>query len=202
MANAQTSITPVLKYIAEELNSNYDNPVTPAAEKFVQLGNISQLESTASAANADLRTKVILTVVNIDEEKTLKNSPFYVRQGEAVVKRNPTVFLNLYVLVSCADEDYETALTQISRVIGFFQQKYVFTADNANPNVPFPEEHVEKIILDLFSLNFEQINHLWGILGGKYIPSVLYKLRLIPFQQSEAEDAHPIKEVKATENNN
>lgn len=198
MANSQTLITPVLKYIAEEINHYYDNPVTPAIEEFVQLGNISQLENASNASNADLRTKVILTVVNIDEEKTLKNNPYYVRQGEAVVKRNPTVFLNLYVLVSCADEDYETALTKISRVIGFFQQKYVFTADNAE--VSFPEEHVEKIILDLFSLNFEQINHLWGILGGKYIPSVLYKLRLIPIQQSEPEDAHPIKEVKATSN--
>lgn len=193
-------ITPVLKYIASEINHHYDNPVTPAIEEFVKLGNISQLDSGSGAANAELQSKVILTVVNIDEEKTLKNNPHYIKQGETVVKRNPTIFLNLYILASCADDDYETALTKISRVIGFFQQKYVFTADNAQ--VPFPEENVEKIVMDLFSLNFEQINHLWGILGGKYIPSVLYKLRLIPMQASEPKGADVIRAIRDNTNGN
>ena len=29
------------------------------------------------------------------------------------------------------------------------------------------------------NLNFEQLNHLWGVLGGAYFPSVLYKVRLV-----------------------
>lgn len=193
-------ITPILKYIAEEINRFYDNPATPMVESFVQLGNISQLENSSNSSNADLRSKVILTVVNIDEEKTLKNNPHIVRQGETLVKRNPTVYLNLFTLFSCADDDYETALTRISRVISYFQQKNVFTAESSV--VPFPEAHAEKVIMDLFSLNFEQVNHLWGILGGKYIPSVLYKLRLIPIQYADPKGADVVKAIRENANGN
>jgi hypothetical protein len=28
-------------------------------------------------------------------------------------------------------------------------------------------------------MNFEQVNHLWSTLGGKYLPSVLYKMKLV-----------------------
>lgn len=161
------------------------------------LGNISRLDISSGANNADLQSKVVLTLVNLEEEKTLKNGPYYVQEGETLVKKNPTIYLNLYLLFSCADEDYETALTKISRIIGTFQSKFVFTPDTAE--VPFPGE-IEKIILDLFSINFEQSNHMWGILGGKYIPSVLYKARLIAIQASKPEVAAVVREIKATEN--
>jgi hypothetical protein len=49
-------------------------------------------------------------------------------------------------------------------------------------------------------MNFEQMNHLWGILGGKYIPSVLYKLRLIPIQESPSEKVSVVEEIKANSN--
>lgn len=189
-------IKTILRYLENEINQS----VTPSAEKFAQLGNIARLESGSGASNADLQDKVILTLVNIDEEKTLKNSPHYVRDGEALIRRNPTLFLNLYVLISCAAEDYETALSKISYIVGFFQRKHVFTAENAE--AAFPDEHVEKIIMDMFSLNFEQVNHLWGILGGKYIPSVLFKMRLVPVQEDRGKDGPLVREIKTTENAN
>jgi len=189
-------IKTILRYIENEINQS----VTPSAEKFAILGNISRLESGGGASNADLQDKVILTLVNIDEEKTLKNNPHYVRDGEALLKRNPTLFLNLYVLISCGADDYETALSKISYVIGFFQSKHVFTPENAE--AAFPDEHVEKIIMDMFSMNFEQVNHLWGIMGGKYIPSVLYKMRLVPVQEDRGKGGPVVREIKTTENAN
>lgn len=191
-------IASTLKYVASEINQYYDNPAAPAVEEFVVLGNISRLDISSGAGNADMQKKVVVSLINIEEEKTLKNNPFYVKQGESVMKRNPTLFLNLYVLFSCADDDYENALIKIGRVFGFFQQQYVFTP-NSNPQFP---EGVEKLVFDLFSPNFEQLNHLWGILGGKYIPSVLYKMRLVAVQESLPKEAYPIREVKSTENSN
>lgn len=187
-------LTKILKYIEGEINHS----VGPSAEKFAQLGNISQLENASGASNADLRGKVILTIVNIEEEKTLKNSPHYIRDGEAILKRNPTLFLNLFVLVSCATDDYETALDKLSHVISFFQGKHLFTAENADAD--FPEEYVEKIIMDMFSMNFEQVNHLWGVLGGKYVPSMLYKLRLVPIQNAPTLPVEVIRALKEDTN--
>ena len=39
-----------------------------------------------------------------------------------------------------------------------------------------------EICLDLHTLSFEQLNDLWGSLGGKQVPFVMYRARLIPIQ--------------------
>lgn len=63
----------------------------------------------------------------------------------------------------------------ISYIIRFFQHRNVFTPQNS----PSLDPGIEKMIADLHSLGFEQLNHLWAILGGKYLPSVMYKFRLL-----------------------
>ncbi len=187
-------IRPALDYLAKELTLlNQDLPNPPV----VKLGNIARLESSTDANSGDLQTAVVLTLVNIEEEKTLKNGAIYVQQGDSLNKRNPTLYLNLYLLFSCADPSYQTALEQISRIISTLQGKYVFTEETAE--IAFPDG-LEKVILDLFSLNFEQINHLWGIMGGKYIPSVLYKARLVEVQASKPQKVAEVREIKANEN--
>jgi hypothetical protein len=36
--------------------------------------------------------------------------------------------------------------------------------------------------MDLYSPNMEEVNHLWGTLGGKQYPFVLYTLRMLELQ--------------------
>ena len=36
-----------------------------------------------------------------------------------------------------------------------------------------------KLIFDLYSPTMEEVNHLWGTLGGKQYPFVLYVLRML-----------------------
>jgi hypothetical protein len=33
--------------------------------------------------------------------------------------------------------------------------------------------------LELYTLTFEQINHLWGSLGGRQVPFAMFKMRLV-----------------------
>lgn len=187
-----------LDFIRLELNHANPHPVTPM--DFAIFGNIAQYETSSDASNSNLRDKVVITVVNFEEEKTLKNEPHYIRVGETVQKQNPPLYLNLYVLFSCTHEhDRGTYLDKLDRVIGFFQQQHFFTAANKNINEAFPEG-VEKIILDMFSLNFEQVNHLWGIMGGKYFPSVMYKLRLLPIQKHEPKGAKLVEAIRDNAN--
>jgi Pvc16 N-terminal domain len=187
-----------LKYIATQVNTFFDNPATPAVEAFVSIGNIAKLESGSDAGNADLRSQVVLTLINIEEEKALKNGTFLHRTTNAdgtvaVGKRNPTLHLNLYLLFSCASDDYETALRKIGMVISFFQEHYVFPFEK--DKVPLPED-IERIVLDIHTLNFEQINHLWGILGGKYLPSVVYRARLVEVQNKNPKGMDIVKALR------
>ena len=78
----------------------------------------------------------------------------------------------------------------LSRAIRFFQFKNVFSQDNVAPasmttNAPgnaLDQLESFKLVLDLYSPSMEEVNHLWGTLGGKQYPFVLYVLRLLELQ--------------------
>ena len=56
--------------------------------------------------------------------------------------------------------------------------------------------NVEKLIFDWMNLNLEQVHQLWTTLGGHYIPSVIFKLRMITIDEHKIQkDALPIKEI-------
>jgi hypothetical protein len=40
-----------------------------------------------------------------------------------------------------------------------------------------------RLIIQQYSASFEQLNHIWGTLGGRQLPSVIYKIQLIKIDQ-------------------
>jgi hypothetical protein len=42
-----------------------------------------------------------------------------------------------------------------------------------------------KFHLQLFTPTFEQLNNIWGTLGGRQLPSVIYKIKLIQIKQTK-----------------
>lgn len=170
-----------LTIVINELNKHlqiYDH------EAYNQVG----LKNLAAGfENINDRDKVYLSVVNIKEEKTLKNLPNYVRNETTlkVTYENPSVFLNFMILMAATHSDYPKALLVLSRVIRFFQSKNVFTQDNVAPaSISSTLNQLDqleefKLIFDLYSPSMEEVNHLWGTLGGKQYPFVLYTLRML-----------------------
>jgi Pvc16 N-terminal domain len=46
-------------------------------------------------------------------------------------------------------------------------------------------------------MSFEQTNHLWSVLGGKYFPSVMYKVRQVTLNEDVTiSESGFIKEVQ------
>ena len=121
--------------------------------------------------------------MNIQEERTLKNVPAYVRDDAALRVRyeNPPTFLNLAVLVAATHTNYGDALLALSRALAFFQFRNVFTHDNVDPQsltdgAPLNDldRLVEfKLIFNLWSPTLEEVNDMWGMLGGKQFPFAL-----------------------------
>ncbi|WP_210518777.1 DUF4255 domain-containing protein [Hymenobacter terricola] len=145
------------------------------------------LGSIASAAGTQT-DQVLISLVNVEEETALKNSSPYQRNatgGFDVV--NPPVFLNLFVLIAANFNDnatYATALKRLAWVVQCFQQKSEFTVANT-PSATIADAAVAvrlHVALDLYSLSFEKLNQLWGTLGGKQVPCVLYKARVVEEQ--------------------
>ena len=147
-------------------------------EKKIISGNISKIGDTD--AN-DLKGPVVLSLVNIEEDRITKSPENYYKTDTGVVYQNPEMYLNLFLLFSCDKEPskYLDSLKSISFVIQYFQFNRVFTK-MSHPALP---DNLQKLTVDLYNLNFEQINHLWSTLGGKYLPSVLYKLKAVTINE-------------------
>jgi hypothetical protein len=55
-------------------------------------------------------------------------------------------------------------------------------------------------MVDLYTMNFEQVNHLWSTLGGKYLPSALYKVRQVTLNENvTTSESSFIKEIQLNE---
>lgn len=179
------ALTIVINELNRHLHDVYQSDIPQVA-----LGNLAEGFSTGTGSNGILRNMFYLSVVNIKEEKTLKNLPNHVRNDTTLraTYENPPVFINFMILMTATHSDYTNALSVLSRAIRFFQFKNVFTQDNVAPesittsSVPInllDQLESFKLIFDLYSPTMEEVNHLWGTLGGKQYPFVLYLLRML-----------------------
>lgn len=142
-------------------------------------GNIAQLDRSEIATELD--NHVVLSLVNLEEERTLKNGAAFVNNGlTEVAYKNLPIHLNLFLLFTANYRNYETALKRLSQVLAFFQGKQKFTMSNSPGSNLVPSPITEfSLVMDLLSLSFEEVNHLWGSLGGKQSPFVVYRGRLV-----------------------
>ena len=87
------------------------------------------------------------------------------------------VYLNL--LVMCAANfsggNYPEALKFLSSAIAFFQSHQVLDQHNA----PGLDARLERLVLSIENLSSSEMHSLWGIHSGRYLPSVLYRVRMI-----------------------
>jgi hypothetical protein len=171
-----------LQIISEQLD-NYLS--SQGLNNLVKLENIALLDSSSENA-ANVNGKVVLTLLNLEEDSTQKNLPnFKVRNGVTEYK-NPPVHLNLFLLISANCDTYDKSLRCISKTIQFFQGKKVFTSTNTvynRTNVAFDVVDQFRFNLELYTISLEQLNYVWGTLGGRQLPSVIYKIQLIEIEQ-------------------
>ncbi len=171
-----------LQIISEQLDSYLSSE---GLSNLVKLENIALLESADENAD-NLKGKVVLTLLNLEEDSTLKNIPnFKVKNGITEYK-NPPVHINLFLLISANCDTYDKSLRCISKTIQFFQGKKVFTSTNTvynRTNVAFDQFDQFRFNLELYTLSLEQLNYVWGTLGGRQLPSVIYKIQLIEIEQ-------------------
>lgn len=184
-------ISHALTIITNEMNRHLSESYG-ADDHQVGLGNLAEgfaANSGTPNSSGVSRDRLYLSVVNIKEEKTLKNQANYSRNDITMkaAYENAPVFINLLVLMTATHSVYTNALLALSRAIRFFQSRNVFTQDNvapasittAAPLNPLDQLESFKLILDLYSPTMEEVNHMWGTLGGKQYPFTMYMLRML-----------------------
>ncbi len=187
--------------IVKQIDAYLKN-LTGSDEEEIMLGNISQLDSAQDSSGQTLKNRLIASVVKIEQEFTLRNANTNQQaldnSGKPInLKRRPDLHLNFFVLFSAnyAHSQYEEGLKKVSHLVTFFQRTNVFTPTNT-PSLEIA--NIDKLVWELHPLSFEELNHLWGINGGKYLPSVLYKVRMVLIKDMNPVETEVITEVGAT----
>ncbi len=189
-----------LEFLTQELNSFIKLKVgDPVGDRIV-------LSSVTNETGIIIPDKSLgLSLINIEEERTIKEQrSTYINAVGKTEKRNPEIQLNLYVLITAnfqnkktndSSDDYVEGLKQLGYAISFFQSKNVFTKENS-PALAGKDPSLTKIVVELYSYSFEQLYNFWTVVGAKYLPSVLYKVKTIRIQENQLlESGDPIEKI-------
>ncbi|CAM1345265.1 DUF4255 domain-containing protein [Tenacibaculum amylolyticum] len=143
---------------------------------------ISSLINLDGSITKNIENKIILSVINLEQERNIKNRGEYLQTSKGSFNKvNPPIYLNLYLLVSANynSENYIEALKMLSEVIGVLQSSKVFTPQS-NPEL---DTSIERLIFETYNVPIQELSHVWSGIGAKYVPSMVYKVRMIGIQK-------------------
>lgn len=187
----------VLEIIREQVALYLDD--IGLGQNIVTLDNIGQFVDDPNVSDQNMDDKVVLSLLNIEEETVLKNRPHTIfKNGQYIQKNNP-INLNLYVLFCCNRSAYSFSLRSLAGVIEFFQGKKVFNQTNTvfSQSTQVMQRIKEfYFTAELYTPTFEELNYIWGTLGGKSYPSALFKFNLVSLERNhELQKGLPITTV-------
>jgi Pvc16 N-terminal domain len=179
-------IDKVLDFTCAQLNAYLQSKLSlHSTDIAIIVSNVSQLNETKPNSGGDDQDpqNAFVSLINIEEDRISKSPENFVRALDgSVVYKNPKIFLNLYILFSVNLPSYSESLKRLSYIIQFFQYQNVFTS-LTSPSIP---DGVDELVFDLMTLSYQDLNNLWGILGSRYLPSVMYKMRMISINENFA----------------
>ncbi|EOR94510.1 hypothetical protein ADIARSV_2356 [Arcticibacter svalbardensis MN12-7] len=193
-----------IEFLCDELNAYLKRKDTTnfGNEDVAMISSLMNPDGTfAVVSDGGDISKIILTMVNLEEDRILDSQVSYRKVDDKYQVINPPINLNVFVVFSVYTNNYATALRLLSYVISFFQGNQVFDSGqyphiNAKVADDKPWQKVGRLLVNLHSTTFEQQNNLWAALGAKYMPSVIYKIRTMSFIDLEPKmEAPPITEV-------
>lgn len=162
-----------LQFLASQLNQ-YLCKKNPTQEKLVV---VSKLMDNDGREPELVANKLILFLANVEKDfvTTSNSKPDY--DGFRNIVHSKPIFLNLHIVLAAnfKANHYEESLKYLSKAVGFFQDHNVFDRTS------FPDlaTGLEKLVLDVENLNLQEMSNLWSLIGCKYVPSIMYKVRTV-----------------------
>ncbi|HNP25139.1 MAG TPA: DUF4255 domain-containing protein [Nitrosomonas sp.] len=166
----------------QHLRRTYD-----LSEDVVVVSNLLDMDGSVAP---NINNKLVIFLTNIEKDSVSAGAAGSQTFGEWAVKRSAAVNFNLYVMLTAnfTGNNYAEALKFLSSTIGYFQRNPLFNHQTA----PDMDRRIEKLILDIENLSLQDLSNLWSSLGGKYMPSILYRVRMITFDSDEMTGRQPV----------
>lgn len=170
-------IDTALQFTVSCLNKYLQNRMDVEGE-YAVLDKLINFDGSAITSN---QNKLIVSLINLEREtaQPFYNRPQQTSQAHAVI--SPETRLNADILVASNFENYVETLSFLNTAIAFFQTNPVINS-SVLPNFP---AQLSKLEFEMERLNYHQMHSLWTSMGAKYIPSVIYKMRMLTKQDYE-----------------
>jgi hypothetical protein len=168
------SLTHLANHLNQFLRYQYQ-----LAEDIVAVSNLLAQDGTVAP---HINNKVVVSLVNVEKDSTAHRAGGDARLLNSAVYA-PPVYLNLYVIIAAnfSGPNYPEALKFISSTISYFQRLPLFD----HSTTPDLDNRIEKLVLDIENLKTHELSNLWTVLSGRYLPSVLYKVRMVAFDSHD-----------------
>ncbi|MCP5275673.1 MAG: DUF4255 domain-containing protein [Burkholderiales bacterium] len=175
-----------VQLLATQLNQHLRR-VYDLSEDMVVVSNLLDMDGSISP---NINNKLVIYLTNIEKDSVSRRSPGALEFGERAVQSSAGLHFNLYVMLTAnfSGTNYAEALKFLSSTISFFQRNPLFT----HQNTPDMDRRIEKLILDIENLSIQDLSNLWSALGGKYMPSILYRIRMVTFDAEEISGRQPV----------
>ncbi len=157
-----------LSLICKRAN-DYIQGVFSVSEDMVVLSPLNNAEGTQAV---ETRNRIAMFLLNVSQD-TVPRSRQPDRSSEVRVIK--PMHIDIYFMLAAAHDPelYTEGLKQISAAMTFFQANPLLTPQNT-PDLP---RTVAQLSIDMVNLRVEELSQLWSNLGGRYVPSVTYKMR-------------------------
>jgi hypothetical protein len=156
-------IFPVLSFLTEELNTHLQAEFQTPQAKAVLAAHVGAAGATA----ADFDNQMSLMLINVASEPTVRN-----------LQPSPALKLNLRVLLVANFSEYNESLKFLGSSLAFFQGRPAFTIPPASSLAAA----VDRLTVELEDTSYQDWSYLWGMLGAKHMPGVVYRVKIITMQ--------------------
>ncbi|MFT6777221.1 MAG: hypothetical protein ACJAV1_001138 [Paraglaciecola sp.] len=174
-----------IKYITDRLNAHFKN-IFELNEDIVVVSNLMENDGSAVPST---NNKVVVFLANMEKDTMPKQRVNHVGSNRVAVTNAP-IYLNLSIVIAAnfTGANYLEALKFISTAITFFQQQPVFNHENS-PDLP---PNIEKLILEIENIPRQDLSSMWSMFGAKYIPSIVYRVRMVTINSNAVLAQHSI----------
>lgn len=173
-------INAAVSHLANQLNQ-FLKQTYALTEDIVLMSGLVGADGQA-APNTNNKLVIFLTNLEKDTIPYRQQMPGEAGATRTVISSAP-LYLNMYVMIAAnfSGGNYSEALKLISGAVSFFQRFPVFD----HQVTPEMDRRIEKLVLDIENLKIHELSNMWTLLGGKYLPSVLYKVRMVAFDTDD-----------------
>ena len=183
-----------LAIIVNRLNQQLASPET-APEDAVVLMDFAD----SSGPAPDAQDKIVVLASNITEDTVTRGLPRPVSDAN-LRKRDPVnLIIQIVVAANFEPSRYSRGLQALSRAVEFFQANPVFDRNNS-PDMA--GKGIERLSIEMESLSVDAVSQLWGVLGGRYLPSVVYRIRTVAIDSGAVIDDQSVIRGTATDSRN